>query len=378
MLKRFIQFFFLVLIGFWWQSFAWNGRLPRTPRPASMYRYRQTSQFLRFQTKLYNGEGNILSKVVLVVGDMKRPLPQPNDLATISFRFLTADGKGMMYDSAEHSADTEEAEFHSFRVQAQPRQTLAGWELAVAGMRPGERARFIIPADLAFGDQGAPPLVPPNSPLHCELLLVDVTPPVGSRFRPIGAEEGIREEVLQKMQDEEEKRAAIPTSDSISEVSEGMPYNGSLLDTTVLQFTTGFNSTSSGSSVGTKGAPIPPTGPAAAAARNPPLFFDPAKHKLLPNLTVEGSAVSSAYFSGPSSLFVPVEADTFSRDVDRSFRFPLPYTWTEDANVMDIRIPLSSAMNHLRSAGFGLLSTEVAQQLLPYSLTKQDFNVTIR
>lgn len=44
-------------------------------------------------------------------------------------------------------------------------QVISGWDKGVVGMRVGGRRELIIPAAEAYGKEGKPPAIPPNSPL---------------------------------------------------------------------------------------------------------------------------------------------------------------------------------------------------------------------
>jgi FKBP-type peptidyl-prolyl cis-trans isomerase len=54
-------------------------------------------------------------------------------------------------------------------------RVIQGWDQGVAGMRVGGVRTLVIPAELGYGDQGAPPVIPPRATLHFEIELLEVT-----------------------------------------------------------------------------------------------------------------------------------------------------------------------------------------------------------
>ncbi|NMA77681.1 MAG: FKBP-type peptidyl-prolyl cis-trans isomerase [Actinomycetales bacterium] len=60
------------------------------------------------------------------------------------------------------------------RFQLGVGQVISGWDEGVQGMKVGGRRRLEIPAHLAYGDHGAPPVIAPGESLIfvCDLVAV--------------------------------------------------------------------------------------------------------------------------------------------------------------------------------------------------------------
>ena len=77
------------------------------------------------------------------------------------------DGKGKQFDSSRSAGQP-------FRFAVGTGSVIKGWDQGVVGMKVGESRRLIIPAGLAYGDNGADSVIPPGATLVFDIDLVAI------------------------------------------------------------------------------------------------------------------------------------------------------------------------------------------------------------
>ena len=79
---------------------------------------------------------------------------------------------GWLTDGTKFDSSRDRGTPFSFPVGAG--QVIPGWDEGVAGMKVGGRRKLLIPANLGYGDMGAPPVIPPGATLVFDVELLDV------------------------------------------------------------------------------------------------------------------------------------------------------------------------------------------------------------
>ena len=148
-----------------------------------------------------------LYKRVVRKGDMRRGrLPLRKDSVEVKWKIFRADGSLIHDSSLTNSLDSDDVGANgtptafSFQVCAEPRQVIRGWDVAILTMAEGELAQLIIHPELAFGELGAPPLIPPNTTLLCDLELMKIFPSPSRKFKTVRPDESIRADLMRQIE----------------------------------------------------------------------------------------------------------------------------------------------------------------------------------
>jgi FKBP-type peptidyl-prolyl cis-trans isomerase len=79
---------------------------------------------------------------------------------------------GYLKDGSKFDSSLDRGQPFSFPLGGG--RVIKGWDEGVAGMKVGGKRRLIIPANLGYGPNGYPPVIPPNAELTFDVELLDV------------------------------------------------------------------------------------------------------------------------------------------------------------------------------------------------------------
>jgi FKBP-type peptidyl-prolyl cis-trans isomerase FkpA len=94
------------------------------------------------------------------------PNPKPTDVVVVHYHGTFPDGQ--VFDSSVQRG--EPAKFPLNRV-------IPCWTQGVAQMKVGGKAKLVCHPDVAYGERGAPPRIPPNATLNFEVELIGIEAP---------------------------------------------------------------------------------------------------------------------------------------------------------------------------------------------------------
>jgi FKBP-type peptidyl-prolyl cis-trans isomerase len=115
---------------------------------------------------LPSGQTSELQYLVITNGD--GPVPKATDRVSVNYR-------GTLINGTEFDSSFKRGHPATFPVSG----VIPGWTQALEKMTVGSKWKLFIPSELAYGERGSQPSIPPNSTLlfDVELLSIEAAPP---------------------------------------------------------------------------------------------------------------------------------------------------------------------------------------------------------
>ena len=92
------------------------------------------------------------------------------DMGTVPY--FSVHYKGQLLDGTEFDSSYKRKQPIDFAIGVG--QVIAGWDEGIQLLKVGDKARMVIPSNLAYGSRGAGGVIPPDAPLIFDVELIDV------------------------------------------------------------------------------------------------------------------------------------------------------------------------------------------------------------
>ncbi|TPX67333.1 hypothetical protein SpCBS45565_g03870 [Spizellomyces sp. 'palustris'] len=109
-----------------------------------------------------------LKKKILKPGS--GPAVEPQSFVQVHYEGWVDGPGGIMFDSSWDRGST-------FDFTVGEGDVIPGWDMAVETMKMGEEAEFIVDSELAYGEKGYDPIIPPHAALRFTIWVMHVDPP---------------------------------------------------------------------------------------------------------------------------------------------------------------------------------------------------------
>lgn len=90
---------------------------------------------------------------------------QPTGASTVLVHYHGTLSDGTVFDSSVQRGEP---------IKFPLKNVIMGWQEGVAMMKTGGKAELVVPSELAYGDNGSPPVIPPGATLIFEVELIEV------------------------------------------------------------------------------------------------------------------------------------------------------------------------------------------------------------